>query len=124
MPKPGQRSLTVSGDVLKKLNKAYKEERKKHPSLTFAGFISETALLELERRNILERSQYLSLIGFQDNILYLKDAKNLKNIIQVYLKDGSLYCENDDSFNCIHVGFALALPEVSVKLLRSFSTVS
>jgi hypothetical protein len=53
MPQPGQRTITFSGKVLKKLEEIYTLEKNKNPSLSFASFVSESALIELERRQIL-----------------------------------------------------------------------
>lgn len=83
--------------------------------LAVASFISEATSLELQRKNIFHRSQFISLIGFQDNVLYLEDAKRT-SIIETYLRNNTLFCQNDSSFECIHVSFGLAFPEVNMRL--------
>jgi len=48
LPQPGQKTVTVSGKVLTQLEDNYKREKVKRPSLSFAAFVSESALIELE----------------------------------------------------------------------------
>jgi hypothetical protein len=37
-------------------------------------------------------------------------------LIEVHIKNKKLKCIADDDFDCIHVGFALAIPEVRMAL--------
>ena len=55
MPQPGQRTITFSGKVLKKLEEIYNIEKNKNPALSFASFISESALIELKGRKFLRK---------------------------------------------------------------------
>ena len=112
MPQKGQKTVTVSGKVLSKLEGIYKLEKDKRPNLSFASFISESALIELERRNILREAQQISVIGFGDDSVILKDVRKIDRFIEVQVRDRKLKCISDNKFDCIHVGFALALPEV------------
>ncbi|MDC8451667.1 MAG: hypothetical protein KGH87_00610 [Thaumarchaeota archaeon] len=110
MPQDGQKTVTMSGIILKELLKEYRIEVKKRPSLSFAGFISEYAIMELERRKIVKQAAPLSLITVHDNIIVLKDARE-KIFVEVQIKDKKWFCLSDKSDDCIHVGFAMALPE-------------
>jgi hypothetical protein len=112
LPQPGQKTVTVSGKVLTQLEDNYKREKAKRPSLSFAAFVSESALIELERRKILREAQFISLIGFADDAVILKDIRKDGTLIEVQLRNKYLKCLHDNSSDCIHVGFALALPEV------------
>lgn len=116
MPQPGQKSVTVSGATLKQLEKKYNAEKDKRPSLSFSGFIAESAILELERRDILRESQLISVIGFHENILTLKDSRKKPRYVEIYLNNGQLSCDLDKSTECIHIGFAIALPEIRKRL--------
>jgi hypothetical protein len=84
----------------------YKREKVKRPSLSFA------ALIELERRKILREAQFISVIGFGDGTVILKDVRKDGRLIEVQIRNKNLKCLYDDSSDCVHVGFALALPEV------------
>lgn len=54
----------------------------------------------------------LSKWSAYDDKVGIMDSKDMK-IIEVQIKNGNLYCLEDDSHSCMHVGFALALPEIS-----------
>jgi hypothetical protein len=112
LPQRGQKTITVSGRTLKKLEHKYQLERTKQPNLSFASFIAESAIIELERRQILKEAQLISLVGFGEDSVILKDAKKENRLIEVQIRDKRLKCITEDKFDCIHVGFALALPEV------------
>ena len=112
MPQPGQKTVTVSGKALRELEDNYKAEKAKQPNLSFATFISESALIELERRKILREGQFISLVGFGDDVVILKDVRKDGRLIEVQIRNRCLKCLQESSFDCIHVGFALALPEV------------
>jgi hypothetical protein len=112
LPQRGQKTITVSGKALKKLEQKYQLERTKQPKLSFASFIAESAIIELERRQILREAQLISLIGFGEDTVILKDEKKENRLIEVQIRDKKPKCITDNKFDCIHVGFALALPEV------------
>ena len=112
MPQKGQKTITISGKTLKKLEQKYQLEVTKQPNLSFASFIAESAIIELERRRIPKEAQLISLVGFGENSVILKDVKKENRLIEVQIRDRRLKCITDDKFDCIHVGFALALPEV------------
>lgn len=103
----------MSGEPLRKLEARYDLEKKKRPSLSFATFLAESALMELERRDMLKESGFVSLVTYtDDNILILKDARKQGKFVEVQIRNKKVKCLDDDSFDCIHCGFALALPEV------------
>lgn len=104
----------MSGEILRKLEARYEQERKKHPALSFAAFLAESALMELERRDMLREPSSISLLTYTDdnNILILRDARRRNKLIEVQIKNRKAKCLDDDSSDCIHCGFALALPEV------------
>lgn len=112
MPHPGQKTITFSGKSLKKLEEIYYLEKTKNHTISFSSFISESALIELERRQILKEAPLIALISLDENIVILKDLRKNNKLIEVQIRDKNLKCIADDKFDCIHVGFALALPEV------------
>lgn len=119
MPKPGQKTVTLSGTRLTKLEKKFEAEKSKRPSLTFTGFITEAALMELERQNLLREAQFISFIGENDGIVALKDFRQKEKLVEVQVKENEVICLNVECKpNCIHIGFALALPEVRKRLKK------
>ena len=75
MPQPGQKTITFSGKPLKKLEEIYNFEKTRNPTLSFASFISESALIELERRQILKDASLISLLSLNEDTIILKDLK-------------------------------------------------
>ena len=112
MPQPGQRTITFSGKVLKKLEEIYTLEKNKNPSLSFASFVSESALIELERRQILKEAPLISLISLNDDTIILKDLRKNNRLIEVQIRNKNLKCIADDKFDCIHVGFTICLEQM------------
>jgi hypothetical protein len=76
--------------------------------------------VELERRDTPRESGFISFLTYADenNIVILKDARKQNQFVEVQTNGKKLKCLNDDSTECIHVGFALALPEIR-KLLAA-----
>lgn len=112
LPQHGQKTITMSGKRLEKLEEKYKQEKNRHPTLSFSAFITESAIMELERRQILREAQFISLIGIHDNVVTLKDARNNEKFIEVQIGERKAKCLSDGTSDCIHVGFVYALPEV------------
>jgi hypothetical protein len=73
-----------------------------------------TVLMEaLEKDKFLQTfAPSLSKVGFEDNVLFIRDAKQGKTV-EIYLKDRTLYCNTCESKDCLHIHYALALPEVA-----------
>ena len=78
-----------------------------------------TVLMEaIERDKFLHSySPSLSRVGYQDNILFIRDAK-LGKTAEIFLRDRSIYCNVCESKDCVHIHYALALPEVAKLYLR------
>jgi len=119
LPKAGQKTITLSGDRLTKLEKKFETEKLKRPSLTFTGFITEAALMEQERQKLLHEARLISLIGENNGIVTMKDLRKKEKFVEVQIKENDVICLNADcGSDCIHVGFALALPEVRKQLKK------
>ena len=94
------------------MERKYQSEVTKQPKLSFASFVAESAIIELEHRQILREAQLISLVGFGEDSVILKEAKKKNRLIEVQIRDKRAKCISEDKFDCIHVGFAMALPEV------------
>ncbi|MGI9565786.1 MAG: hypothetical protein ACR2LL_02075 [Nitrosopumilus sp.] len=51
-------------------------------------------------------------IGFEDGLLYLRDNE-MKKTITVSLLNGFIQCDLCDSKDCIHILYAMTLPEIA-----------
>jgi hypothetical protein len=59
----------------------------------------------------------LSKVGYEDDILFIRDTK-LGKTAEIYLRDRSRYCNVCESKDCVHIHYALALPEVAKLYIR------
>jgi hypothetical protein len=82
-----------------------------------------TVLVEaIERDKFLQSyAPSLSKVGYEEDILFVRDAK-LKETAEIYLRDRSLYCNICESKDCVHIHYALALPEVAKLYLQRLTS--
>jgi len=102
--------LTCSLEAYEKIKKKHDKEDEK---ASMHQWFSDYLILNLEKDEFLARyAPFIEKIGFQDNKIVLKDTK-LGQYTEIYLKNNVLQCSLDETTNCIHTQFALALPECS-----------
>ena len=107
----GWKTLTIREEVYNKINEFH---QKQQTPVKFNPWVSDYLLMSIEKDEFLkEYAPFLSKIGIEGNRITIRDDKT-KKYADVYLKDHSLFCELDNSDSCIHVRFALALPELSL----------
>ncbi|MGI0020297.1 MAG: hypothetical protein ACREAY_07480 [Nitrososphaera sp.] len=81
-------------------------------------YINSVLSEALERDKFLQTyAPYLSRVGYQENILFIRDAKKTKTA-EVFLKDRALYCGLCESKDCVHIHYAFVLPEVAKMFLK------
>ncbi len=81
-------------------------------------YINSVLAEALERDKFLQTyAPYLSRVGYQENILFIRDAKKNKTA-EVFLKDRALYCGLCESKDCVHIHYAFVLPEVAKMFLK------
>jgi hypothetical protein len=84
---------------------------KKHWSTK--DYINSVLIQAIERDKFLQSyAPLLSKVGYEENILFIRDAK-LDKTAEIYLRNTSLYCNVCESKDCVHIHYALALPEVA-----------
>ena len=107
MPDKGFRSITVTEEVHKKLTvKADKEK-------TSVSFLASSVLASYMEADAKfgRYAPFLEHFGFEGNTAILWDHKKDRSV-DVYLHDQKLHCSEDNSEECIHVAFCMALPQV------------
>ena len=119
MPKKGSgyMSLTVAEEVYNHYKRdfdARKGELARKGITSFAGYI--TSMLEelMDRNEIFARyAPFLQEFGYDEgnNTVYIKDNRT-NRVAGVTVQGKGLTCDVDDSDDCIHIGFAYALPQV------------
>ena len=113
--------VKVRSEYVERLKEIYEE--RKHEMLdigirSFNGFFNHIVWQVIEADRILRsRAPYMSLVGFTDNGVVIEDKK-LGRIVEVRAAPGGdLVCELDQRNDCVHVGFAYAIPEVYSAML-------
>jgi hypothetical protein len=81
-------------------------------------YINSVLVEAIERDKFLQSyAPSLSKVGYEGDILFVRDAK-LRETAEIYLRDRSLYCNVCESKDCVHIHYALALPEVAKLYLQ------
>jgi len=115
LPKEGFKSITVTELVYSKFFDVY--QKNKQDLLmkgvnSFSGYV--TYMLEEMMQKDKTFAKYapkIEKISVDEDRVILKD--NIKNrIAEVTVQRGELFCQLCEQKNCVHVGFAWAIPEV------------
>ncbi len=115
MPKEGFKSITVSEIVYNKFFDVYqknKEDLLMKGVNSFSGYV--TYMLEEMMQKDKTFAKYapkIEKISVDEDRVILKDTIE-NRIAEVAMQRGELFCQLCESKNCVHVGFAWAIPEV------------
>jgi hypothetical protein len=72
----------------------------------------------IERDKFLQAyAPFLIKVGYEGNILFIRDSK-IGKTAEIFLREQVLYCNLCESKDCIHIHYALALPEVAKLYLK------
>lgn len=114
-------TVKVRSEYMDELRRLYEE--RKHEMLdmgvrSFNGFFNHVVWQVIEADRMLRiRAPYMSFVGFSDNGVVIEDKK-IDRIVEVRVTPGGdLFCELDQRNDCVHVGFAYAIPEVYTAML-------
>ncbi|MCL4436383.1 MAG: hypothetical protein M1387_06695 [Thaumarchaeota archaeon] len=95
--------------LLARLEEVYKNKPRK-PELS--TFIQDILWEVIESEEILRRyGPFLSKFAVEPGKVFLRDNRK-DTLVELDFRDGELFCQEDERFDCVHVGFAWALPEV------------
>lgn len=107
--------IPIKLEIYKKVEDEYKERTIES---SISKWISDLLLMNIERYEYLRLyAPYISYKGVHDNELFLRDEK-LDRIVEVVLKDLTLFCRYCNRDDCIHVHYTMILPEFS-KLIKN-----
>ena len=113
MTKPGWKGVLLRQEVVTRLEKL-KEVREtgKPRKQALGAFIEELVWPVLEEDALLRRyGPFLQEFGVDQDKIFIKDNRT-NELAELTFKDNGLYCSVDHSDNCVHIGFAWALPKV------------
>lgn len=108
MTKSKRKPTVAIEEVIYSKAKAKAEEK----GLTLQDYVNETVLLNVEKDEFLKRyAPYIEKINVGQTLV-LRDHK-INKVIEIFLKNNTLYCSHDESGDCMHIHFALAIPEIA-----------
>jgi hypothetical protein len=113
----GYMNLSIAVPVYTRYRQEYEKNREqltKKGITSFAGYV--TSMLEelMERNEIFARqAPFLQEFGYDEgnNTIYIKDNRT-NRVAGVTIRGNGLNCDVDDRDDCVHIGFAYALPQV------------
>lgn len=120
----GWKSVSHRDEIIQRLESIYREDRKRPKNQKFNAWF-DGLLDEFVEYNekLKEYGAYLEAQMIEYNYALLMDNLKRKHVFVNICREGkALYCEEDASTDCMHVGFCLALPKVyKVMLDRGFT---
>lgn len=115
MPKGGFKSITVSDTVYDRFSASYQQKKNDlaHKGIrSLSGYVSHMLEERMQEDKVLARHAPLikKISVDQDRIVLLDEMK--KRIVEVTFQEGALFCQLCEEKDCLHVGYALAQPEI------------
>lgn len=75
-------------------------------------YINEILKMILSKRDFLDIiAPNLTIVGSQENSVTLLDSRK-KELFEIFMKDLRLWCEKDNTTDCLHTLYLWAIPEV------------
>ena len=113
MPKEGFTVITITQQAHDKAKQRYNQKvRSEKLAKSFSKYVNDLILETIEAdENLSLSAPFMQKIGLQDNSIMIKDNK-IGRIVEVQVHGKDLICMLDESKNCVHVGYACAIPEV------------
>lgn len=106
----GYKTLSIKEEIFNKIEIKY---NKLAPKESITSWVSDYLLMNIEKDEFLkEYAPFLEKIGINDNRLTIRDSKTNK-LTDVFLKNKKLFCSLDESDDCLHIHYVLALPELA-----------
>lgn len=113
----GYMNLSITIPVYERYKQTYqknKEQLTRKGITSFAGYITSTLEEMMEKNEVFARyAPFLEEFGYDEgtNTIYIKDNRT-NRIAGVTIKDKVWTCDIDQRDDCVHIGFAYALPQV------------
>jgi hypothetical protein len=115
MPKEGFSVITITQEAHDKARSRYNQKLKLgqvEANKSFSRYVNDLIVEKVEEdENLARQAPFMQKIGLQDNSIMIKDNK-IGRIVEVQVRGKDLICMLDDRKDCVHVGFAYAIPDV------------
>ncbi len=127
MPTQKQGSITISLELFSKLRGTWEKNMSKlvakHHVTTYSGYAGKLIDLGIEQDIVEERFEITNMF---ENTILLNDYFLVKQNIEIIIRNAKLFCQEDKTGDCLHVGYVLSSPvirkrakELGVKLRRA-----
>ncbi len=119
----GDKQIQIHHQLVERLKSKWEERKAKLPQTnkTFNRFVNELLSDFIEKDNFLQQyAPALSLESHSYNVLFIRDSE-WRALAEIYRHDKKTKCGPCSKFECEHVQFALAIPEVAKLGLRKAS---
>ena len=114
---PKSKIVAIRTELTQRLMDKHTTSLKRKPTQTnqdFGGFVNDLLQEVIEKDNFLKvYAPSFQVLDIHDNVLMLLDNHHRNKVVEVYLKDGELWCSEDKNSTCKHVRFCFAVPEVA-----------
>jgi hypothetical protein len=113
MPKEGFSVITITQQAHDRAKQRYNQKVKAEKlSKSFSKYVNDLIVETIEAdENLSLTAPFMQKIGLQDNSIMIKDNK-IGRIVEVQVHGKDLICMYDEKKDCMHVGYAYAIPEV------------
>ena len=114
MPKEGFSVITITQLAHDKAKLRYDKKQKigQLANKSFSKYVNDLIIESIEAdENLSLQAPMMQKIGLQDNSIMIKDNK-IGRIVEVQVHGKDLICMLDERKDCVHVGYAYAIPEV------------
>ncbi|MGA2874002.1 MAG: hypothetical protein ABSE82_00570 [Nitrososphaerales archaeon] len=113
MPKEGFSVVTITQQAHDKAKQRYNQKVKSEKlTKSFSKYVNDIIIEKVEAdENLALTAPFMEKIGLDGNSIMIKDNK-IGRIVEVQVHGKDLVCMFDDKKDCVHVGYACAIPEV------------
>ena len=113
MPKEGFSVITITQQAHDRAKQRYKEKVKAEKlTKSFSKYVNDLIVETIEAdENLSLTAPFMQKIGMEGNSIMIKDNK-IGRIVEVQVHGKDLICMLDERKDCMHVGYAYAIPEV------------
>jgi hypothetical protein len=106
-------SITVPVEFYSKLKELWEKDTKnEREKISFAKWTRALLWDQIERKEELRKyGPFLEKGEIYDRTISIRDNKR-KRMVELVVKEGDLHCMEDNTTDCVHIGFAWSIPAV------------
>jgi hypothetical protein len=111
--KPGWKTVLLREEVVSRLERLKEQKQEGKPrKIALGAFIEDLIWPLLEEDELLRKyGPFLEEFAVEEEKIFIKDNR-LDKLVELTFRNNVLFCDHDRSDNCVHIGFAWAIPKV------------